>query len=72
MDERNGPQNGSYMSSSWLHQRAEDPLNLLCLLLNESMALLKSLWGLSAQTHRHIRPHGNFILSGVLMIPRHT
>lgn len=65
MDNLNGPQNGSYMSSSRLHQKTEEDPKAYPVCPQSPRLLLKCLWGLSAQTHRHIRPHGNFIQNGV-------
>lgn len=53
------------MSSSLLHQRTADPLKPLVSTPQWIWTVATALRGIAARKLRHIRPNGNFMLSGV-------
>lgn len=63
---KDSPQNDSYMSPWLLHQHKQTDNQSMVSVTKDSTVRFTALRGIAARKLRHIRPHGNFMLSGVL------
>ena len=69
---KDSPQNGSYMSPWLLHQHKQTDNQSMVSVTKDLTSRFATLRGIAAHHKQHIRPHGNFMYSGVFPLEPDT